>query len=111
MQRFALANLDWLVVRDLQMIESASFWQTAPEIETGELVTERIPTEVFFMPAASHVEKDGTFTQTQRMLQWRFKGGEPPGGAPSGPWVYFPPRRILRERAEESTAPRGRGGR
>ncbi len=35
MQRFALANLDWLVVRDLQMIESASFWHTSPEIETG----------------------------------------------------------------------------
>jgi Anaerobic dehydrogenases, typically selenocysteine-containing len=50
MQRFGLANLQWLVVRDLQMIESASFWQTAPEIETGELVTEQIPTEVFFIP-------------------------------------------------------------
>ena len=27
MQRFGLANLDWLVVRDLQMIESATFWK------------------------------------------------------------------------------------
>ena len=42
MQRFGLANLDWLVVRDLQMIESATFWKDAPEIETGELVTEQI---------------------------------------------------------------------
>jgi formate dehydrogenase major subunit len=40
MQRLGLANLDWLVVRDLQMIESATFWKDGPEIETGELVTE-----------------------------------------------------------------------
>jgi formate dehydrogenase major subunit len=47
MNRLGLANLEWLVVRDLQEIESASFWYDAPEIETGELVTERIATEVF----------------------------------------------------------------
>ena len=81
MQRLGLANLDWLVVRDLQMIESATFWKDGPEIETGELVTEDIGTEVFFLPAASHVEKAGTFTQTQRMLQWRHKAVEPPGDA------------------------------
>jgi formate dehydrogenase major subunit len=108
MQRFGLANLEWLVVRDLQMIESASFWQTAPEIETGELVTEQIPTEVFFVPAASHVEKDGTFTQTQRMLQWRFKAIEPPGDCRSDLWFYFHLGRILRERLKDSTDPRDR---
>jgi formate dehydrogenase major subunit len=79
MQRLGLANLDWLVVRDLQMIESATFWKDGQEIETGELVTEEIGTEVFFLPAASHVEKAGSFTQTQRMLQWRDKAVEPPG--------------------------------
>src|SRR5690625_7839453 len=39
-QRLGMANLDWLVVRDLYAIESASFWKDAPEIETGEIVTE-----------------------------------------------------------------------
>src|SRR3712207_6302973 len=34
MNRFGLANLDWMVVRDLQMIESATFWKESPEIET-----------------------------------------------------------------------------
>ncbi len=70
MQRMGLANLDWLVVRDLVMIESATFWQNGPEIETGEMRTEDIKTEVFFMPAAAHTEKSGSFTNTQRMLQW-----------------------------------------
>ena len=85
MNRFGLANLDWLVVRDLQMIESATFWHSAPEIATGELVTEQIGTEVFFMPAATHVEKDGTFTKTQRLLQWRQKAVEPPNDATAEP--------------------------
>ena len=88
----AWRNLDWLVVRDLAMIESATFWKDAPEIETGEIVTEECRTEVFFFPAASHVEKEGTFTQTQRMLQWREKAVEPPGDAALGPVVLLPPR-------------------
>ncbi len=68
LQRLALAKLDWLVVRDLTMIESAVFWKNSPEIATGEMRTDQTATEVFFIPAASHVEKDGTFTNTQRML-------------------------------------------
>src|SRR4051794_15998996 len=64
-QRLGMANLDWLVVRDLFEIESATFWKNSPEIETGEIVPEECRTEVFLLPAASHVEKEGTFTQTQ----------------------------------------------
>lgn len=108
MNRFGLANLDWLVVRDLQMIESATFWNQAPEIETGELSPDSIGTEVFFMPAATHVEKEGTFTQTQRMLQWRDKAVEPPNDARSDLWFYFHLGRILRERLKDSTDPRDR---
>jgi formate dehydrogenase major subunit len=68
MQRLGLANLDWLVVRDLVMIESATWWKDGPEIQNGEMKTEDIGTEVFFLPAAAHTEKDGSFTNTQRML-------------------------------------------
>jgi formate dehydrogenase major subunit len=108
MQRFGLANLEWLVVRDLQMIESATFWKDAPEIETGELVTDRIATEVFFMPAATHVEKEGTFTQTQRLLQWRHKAVEPPADCRSDLWFYFHLGRIIRQKLAGSTDPRDR---
>ncbi|RBY74798.1 formate dehydrogenase [Blastococcus sp. TF02-09] len=108
MNRFGLANLDWLVVRDLQMIESATFWKEGPEHETGELAPESIGTEVFFMPAATHVEKDGTFTQTQRVLQWRDKAVEPPDDARSDLWFYFHLGRILRERLAGSDDPRDR---
>ena len=78
-QRTAMRKLDWLVVRDFQLTESAEFWKTAPEIESGELRPEEIATEVFFLPAAAHTEKDGTFTNTQRLLQWHHKAVEPPG--------------------------------
>jgi formate dehydrogenase major subunit len=44
MQRLGMANLDWLVVRDLVMIESATWWKDGPEIETGEMRTEDIGT-------------------------------------------------------------------
>ena len=79
LQRFGLANLDWLVVRDLTMIESATFWKDGPEIESGEMRTEDIDTEVFFLPAAAHVEKSGTFTNTQRLVQWHHQAVDPPG--------------------------------
>jgi formate dehydrogenase major subunit len=86
LQRRALASLKWLVVRDLGEIESATFWRDSPEVKSGELRTEDIETEVFLMPAASHVEKEGSFTNTQRLLQWRDKALEPPGDARSELW-------------------------
>jgi formate dehydrogenase major subunit len=108
LHRKAMANLDWLVVRDMAEIESASFWKDAPEIETGELVTERIRTEVFLLPAASHVEKDGTFTNTQRLVQWHHKAVEPPGDCRSDLWFYFHLGRIIREKLAGSTDPKDR---
>jgi formate dehydrogenase major subunit len=104
--RLALANLKWLVVRDLQEIESASFWHDSPEIETGELRTADIGTEVFFLPAAAHTEKDGTFTNTQRMLQWHHKAVEPPGDVRSDLWFAYHLGRRIREKLSGSLDPK-----
>jgi len=104
LQRLALAKLDWLVVRDLALIESAAFWQDSPEIATGELATEQIATEVFFLPAAAHVEKEGSFTNTQRMLQWHDKALDPPGDARSDLWfAYHLGKRIQAKLASSSS--------
>ena len=89
MQRLGLSNLDWLVVRDLVMIESATWWKDGPEIETGEVRTADIGTEVFFLPAAAHTEKAGSFTNTQRLLQWRHQAVEPAGDARSDLWFAY----------------------
>jgi formate dehydrogenase major subunit len=96
MQRLGMANLDWLVVRDFSLIESASWWKDGPEIESGELHTEDIGTEVFFLPAAAHTEKDGSFTNTQRMLQWHHAAVEPAGDARSELWFMFHLGRKIR---------------
>jgi formate dehydrogenase major subunit len=103
MQRMGLASLDWLVVRDLVMIESATFWKNGPEIETGEMRTEDINTEVFFMPAAAHTEKSGSFTQTGRMLQWHHTAVEPAGDARSDLWFIYHLGRRIREKLAAST--------
>jgi formate dehydrogenase major subunit len=108
MHRMAMAELDWLVVRDLMEIESASFWLDSPEIETGELRTTDIGTEVFLLPAAAHTEKDGTFTNTQRLLQWHHKAVEPEGDCRSELWFYFHLGRIIRQKLAGSTDSRDR---
>src|SRR5688572_26508867 len=74
LERDAMKKLKWMVVREMVETETAMFWQDGPD---------DVETEVFFFPAASHVEKDGTFTNTQRLLQWREKAVEPPGDARS----------------------------
>ena len=108
MQRLAMANLEWLVVRDLNMVESATWWKDGPEIETGELRTEDIATEVFFLPAAAHTEKDGSFTNTQRMLQWHHQAVEPGGDTRSDLWFMYHLGRKIREKLAGSTRDRDR---
>jgi len=106
--RKALRSLDWLVVRDLAEVETATFWYDSPEIEAGEVRPRDIGTEIFLMPAAAHTEKDGTFTNTQRLLQWHHKAVEPPGDCRSEAWFAFHLGRRLRERIAGSEEPRDR---
>lgn len=108
LQRMGMSHLKWLVVRDFNMIESATFWKDGPEIATGELRTEDIQTEVFFMPAASHVEKSGSFTQTQRMLQWHHKAVEPPGDCRSELQFFYELGKRIRAKLADSTDERDR---
>jgi formate dehydrogenase major subunit len=108
MQRKGLASLEWLVVRDNVMIDSASFWKDGPEVTEGEWKTEDIGTEVFFLPAATYVEKDGSFTNTQRLLQWHNKAVAPPGDCRSDLHFAYHLGRMLRERVAGSTEDRDR---
>ena len=58
---------------------------------------------MFFLPAAAHTEKDGSFTNTQRMLQWHHKAVEPPGDARSDLWFTYHLGRRIREKLAGST--------
>ena len=108
LHRRAMAKLDWLVVRDLFEIESAAFWHTSPEIDRGELRTEDIKTEVFFLPAADHTEKKGSFTNTQRLLQWRHQAKEPVGDCRSELWFYYELGKRIRAKLAAKNDPKDR---
>lgn len=97
LERKALSKLKWLVVRDMVETETATFWNEFPDCET----------EVFFFPAASHAEKEGTFTNTQRLLQWRDKAVDPPGDARSELHFMVDLGRRLKQRATDRARDRG----
>ena len=102
LERKALAKLKWLVVRDMVETETAAFWYASPEVERGELSPATIGTEVFLFPAAGTAEKEGTFTNTQRLLQFREKAVDPPGDARSDlSFIYHLGRRMKRKAAED----------
>lgn len=102
LQRKGLRHLEWLVVRDFQVTETADFWRDGPEISGGEVKPEDIATEVFFFPAAAHTEKNGTFTNTQRLLQWHHKAMEPKDDARSElDFVFKLGQRLKKLYAEE----------
>ena len=71
--RRSMANLDWLLVADWFLTETATFWE-APDMDP-----EKINTEVFFLPAALIYEKTGSINNSGRWIQWREKAIEPPG--------------------------------
>ena len=107
-QRRALAKLDWMVVRDLYETETATFWRDAPEVRSGELKPEQIATEVFLLPAAATAEMDGTYTNTQRLLQWHDRAADPPGDARSDLWFTVQLGLRLKALYAESDLPRDR---
>nr|MDQ6900953.1 molybdopterin-dependent oxidoreductase [Candidatus Dormibacteraeota bacterium] len=109
LQRAAMAQLDWLVVRDLFLIESATFWQDGPEVVAGQTRPEDCKTEVFFLPAAAHTEKSGSFTNTQRLVQWHHQAIEPPGDCRSELWFYYHLGHVIREKLAASNEERDRG--
>jgi len=105
LERRAMANLKWLVVRDMVETETAAFWLDSPEVQRGELRTADIETEVFFFPAAAHAEKAGCFTNTQRLLQWHDKAVDAPGDARSEAWFVYHLGRRLKARAARDRRP------
>ena len=109
LERTALSKLKWLVVRDMVETETASFWLDSPEVKRGELNPETIATEVFLFPAAGTAEKAGTFTNTQRLLQFREKAVDPPGDARSETWFMYHLGRRIKVKAKGDTRERNAG--
>jgi formate dehydrogenase major subunit len=103
-----LAKLDWLVVRDFAMTETGDFWQKGRLVQRGELRPQDIGTEIFFLPSAMAAEKEGTLTNTSRLIQWHDKVCDPPGDCRSETWFVYHLGRRLKELYYPSAQPRDR---
>ena len=106
--RRALANLDWLVVRDAYETETAAFWHEAPEVRDGSVRATEIKTEIFLLPAALTAEKEGSYTNTQRLVQWHEKAVDPPADARSEAWFVNALAHRLRRLYADDRSPRAR---
>ncbi len=91
MERKAMENLDWLVGIDIFENETAAFWK-GPEANAAN-----IKTEVFLLPAACSVEKEGSFTNSGRWSQWRYQAVPPPGEAKRDLWIIDRIFRTVRD--------------
>jgi formate dehydrogenase major subunit len=109
LERAALRKLEWIVVKDNWEHETANFWRSSPEVKSGEVKPEDIQTEVFFFPAAQVAETEGTFTNTQRMLQAHFKAAEAPGDCRTDVWFTYQLGKRLKTMYADSQAPRDQG--
>ena len=74
----ALKKADWLVVCEIYPDETSEFWH-APGITAEE--QKQINTTVYRLPGAGFAEKDGSFTNSARWLQWKNIAVPPPGQA------------------------------
>ncbi len=81
MNRKAMEKLDWMVAVNLWDTETSSFWQR-PGVDPTT-----IQTEVFSLPVAASVEKEGSIINSGRWSQWRWKAAEPPGEAKTDAWI------------------------
>jgi formate dehydrogenase major subunit len=73
--RQAMAKLDWMVNVNLFDNETGSFWKS-PGLDP-----KKIKTEVFMLPCAASMEKEGSISNSGRWMQWRYKAVNPPGKA------------------------------
>ncbi len=73
----AMDKLDWLVSVDLWETDSSVFWKRKG------VNPKNIKTEVFLLPAASSVEKEGSVSNSGRWAQWRYKAVHPVGESKS----------------------------
>ena len=74
----ALKKADWLVVCEIYPDETSSFWES-PGISDDD--KKKINTEVYRLPGAGFAEKDGTFVNSARWLQWKWAAVPTPGEA------------------------------
>jgi formate dehydrogenase major subunit len=77
----ALSNLKWLVVMDPFPTTSSEFWH-APGVDSS-----KVQTEVFMLPMTHWIEKDGSFVNSGRWMQWKDAVMPPQGQSMHDHWL------------------------
>jgi len=78
----ALAKLKWLVIMDPLPTTSSEFWH-GPDMDPS-----KIQTEVFMLPTTHWIEKDGSFVNSGRWMQWKEQVIPPEGQAQHDHWIF-----------------------
>ncbi len=73
----ALSKLKFLVAIDPLMTDTAKFWENHGEANPVD--PSKIQTEVFMLPATTFAEDEGSFTNSSRTINWRWKAANGPG--------------------------------
>ena len=83
----ALTQLKWLVVMDALPTTSSEFWR-APNLQDATGMTAAdVKTEVFLLPCTHWIEKDGSFVNSGRWMQWKDQVLPPEGQARHDHWI------------------------
>ncbi|MDQ1497113.1 MAG: formate dehydrogenase major subunit, partial [Actinomycetota bacterium] len=77
----SMGKLKWLVVMDPLPTATSEFWR-APGVDP-----KTINTEVYFFPATHWIEKDGSFVNSGRWAQWKWKVLDAPGQVKDDNWI------------------------
>ncbi len=94
--RQAMAELDWMVNVNIFDNETGSFWK-GPDMDP-----KKVKTEVFFLPCAVSIEKEGSITNSGRWMQWRYQGPKPWGNTmPDGEIIVELMEKVRELYAEE----------
>lgn len=110
-EQAALANLKWMVAVDLWMTETAEFWtykatdRPTNKDEYGIKKPTEIDTEVFFLPACSSYEKEGSVSNSGRWMQYRWKAADPVGESKSDLEIVHDLMLRIKELYKGSTKP------
>lgn len=96
----SLSNLKWMVSIDLFETETSAFWQKEAGSDPAS-----IDTEVFFLPACSSYEKEGSVTNSGRWMQYRWQAIEPKGESKADLEITHMLARRLKELYKNSSNP------
>jgi len=105
----AMRKLEWLVVKDNWLHESATFWKKRARGPERRGQARGHQDRDLLLPVGAGGETEGTFTNTQRMLQWHYKAAEAPGACRTDVWFTYQLGKRLQEALRPEQAPRDAG--